>query len=137
MSEIPKERWELRLENFAKTLSQLQRACDQRFYTDLERSGLVKTFEFSYELAWKTLKDLLAYEGFRAESPRRVFRQSFKARYLEEHDCETLLDALENRNRLSHTYKESLAMEAEKLIKFRYLPTLLKLHQRLESKRAK
>ncbi len=68
MSEIPKERWELRLENFGKALSQLQKACDLEFYTDLERSGLVKTFEFSYELAWKTLKDLLAYEGFEAES---------------------------------------------------------------------
>ena len=137
MSEIPKERWELRLENFGKALSQLQKACDQEFYTDLERSGLVKTFEFSYELAWKTLKDLLAYEGFEAESPRGVFRQSFESRYLEENDCETFLDDLDKRNRLSHTYNESMAMEAEKLIKIRYLPTLLKLRQRLESKRAR
>ncbi len=137
MSEIPKERWELRLENFGKALNQLQKACDQESYTDLERSGLVKTFEFSYELAWKTLKDLLAYEGYDAESPRVVFRQSFEAKYLEENDCETFLDALDKRNRLSHTYNESLAMEAEKLIKIRYLPKLLKLHQRLESKSAR
>ena len=137
MSEIPKERWELRLENFGKALSQLQKACDQEFYTNLERLGLVKTFEFSYELAWKTLKDLLAYEGFEAESPREVFRQSFESRYLEENDCETFLDTLDKRNRLSHTYNESVAMEAEKLIKIRYLPTLLKLRQRLESKRGR
>ena len=107
------------------------------FYTDLERSGLVKTFEFSYELAWKTLKDLLSYEGYDAESPRAVFRQSFEARYLEENDCETFIDALNKRNRLSHTYNETLAQEAEELIKFRYLPILLKLHQKLESKRAR
>ena len=66
-----------------------------------------------------------------------VFRQSFEARNLAEHDCETFLDALDNRNRLSHTYNESLAMEAEKLIKNRYFPSLLKLRQRLESKRAR
>ena len=66
-----------------------------------------------------------------------VFRQSFESRYLEENDCETFLDALDKRNRLSHTYNESMAMEAEKLIKIRYLPTLLKLRQRLESKRGR
>ena len=136
MSESPKKRWEMRLENFGKALHQLQKACDQESYTDLERSGLIKTFEFSYELAWKTLRDLLAYEGYDAESPRGVFRQSFEASYLEEHDCEALLDALNKRNRLSHTYNESLAMEAEELIKVRYLPTLLKLHKSLESKGA-
>ncbi len=134
MSEIHKKRWELRLENFGKALYQLQKACNQEFYTDLERSGLDKTFEFSYDLAWKTLKDLLAYEGYDAESPRGVFRQSFETKYLEENDCETFLDALDKRNRLSHTYNESLAMEAEKLIKIRYLPKLLKLHQRLKTK---
>ena len=56
---------------------------------------------------------------------------------LKQNDCETFLDALDKHNRLSHTYNESMAMEAEKLIKIRYLPTLLKLRQRLESKRGR
>ena len=137
MNEIHKERWELRLENFGKALYQLQKACERETYTELEGLGLVKTFEVSYELAWKTLKDLLAYEGYDAESPRGVFRESFEARYLEENDCETFLDALDRRNRLSHTYNESLALEATKLIRTRYLPALLKLHQRLDSERAR
>ncbi len=76
-------------------------------------------------------------KALKLKAQRGVFRQSFESRYLEEDDCETFLDALDKRHRLSHTYNESMAMEAEKLIKIRYLPTLLKLRQRLESKRAR
>ncbi len=32
-------------------------------FTDLEREGLIQRFEFTYELAWKTLKDYLEDSG--------------------------------------------------------------------------
>jgi hypothetical protein len=52
-----------RLESFRRTQAQLERACDKREYSEFERAGLVKIFEFTLELGWKTLKDLLFYEG--------------------------------------------------------------------------
>ena len=53
------ERWILRYRNFANALEQLHQACDLESYSKLERAGLVQTFVFTCELAWKTLKELL------------------------------------------------------------------------------
>jgi hypothetical protein len=55
-------------------------------------------FEFTFELAWKTLKDLLFYQGFEAAAPREALRKGFEAGYLGEAQTETLLDAIEKRN---------------------------------------
>ena len=129
-------RWRQRLENFGKALLQLDAACERKDYSDLERAGLVQIFEFSFELAWKTLKDRLFYEGFDVKTPREVIRQAFAVDYLTEEEAEILLDGLEKRNLLSHTYEEKTALEAEKLIKERYAPVLREAYNRLESKRA-
>ena len=117
-------RWQQRLENFSSALAQLSTVYNQPDYTDLERSGLVQTFEFSFALACNTFKDLLFYEGYDVKSPRAAIRQAFAAEYLDEEDCETLLDALDKRNLLSHTYRKALALEAEALIKTCYHPAL-------------
>jgi hypothetical protein len=39
--------------------------------------AVIKAYEFSFELGWKTLKDLLAYEGIDAPLPRQVIRGTF------------------------------------------------------------
>ena len=136
MSNTDEIRWQQRLENFGKALSQLDEACEQNSYTDLERAGLVQTFEFSFELAWNVLKDLLFYEGYDVKVPREAIRKSFEVDYLDENDCETFLDALDKRNLLSHTYREEVALQAEELIKERYHPMLRRLHATLENRRA-
>ncbi len=137
MSNTDEIRWKQRLDNFGKALSQLDEACAKDEYTDLERAGLVQMFEFSFELAWKVLKDLLFYEGYDLKVPREVIRKSFEVDYLDEEDCEFFLDALAKRNLLSHTYREEVAHEAERLIKSRYHPMLRRLRDTLERRRAK
>ena len=42
---------------------------------DLLRDGLIQRFEFTFELAWKTLKDYSESEGFIVASPREVMFQ--------------------------------------------------------------
>lgn len=136
MSNTDEIRWQQRLANFNKAMSQLEAACEEDEYSDLERAGLVKTFEFSFELAWKTLRDLLFYEGYEENTPRDVLRRAFEAGYLDEAAAETALDALDKRNLLSHTYNEKTAQEAESLIKGRYAPMLQVLLATLNEKRA-
>ncbi len=135
MSNLDEARWMQRLESFESALSQLTDACDITEYSDLERAGLVQTFEFSFELAWNTLKDLLFFEGYDEKAPRSVIRKSFEAGYLGEDDCEALLDALDKRNLLSHTYRKELALEAEALIRNGYHPALLRLRATLNERR--
>jgi len=131
MSNSDEIRWLQRFENFEKALVQLRSACEKDSYTDLERAGLIQTFEFTFELAWKTLKNLLYYQGFDVTTPREVIRQAFAATLLDEAQAEALLGALNKRNLLAHTYRESLAKEAEKLIKHRYYPALSRLEKKL------
>ena len=134
MSNSDEIRWQQRLANFRKALAQLEAACDMEEYSDLERAGLVQTFEFSFELGWKTLKDLLFYEGYDEKTPRDIIRRAFEAGYLSEEDIETALDALDKRNLLSHTYDEETAEEAVALIREQYAPMLIRLRDKLVEK---
>ncbi len=127
-------RWRQRLENFTKVMAQLQAACRQKRYSDLERAGLIQIFEFSLELAWKTMKDWLLAEGYVVATPREVVRQAFEAGLLETSDAEILLEALKQRNLLAHTYREELAQSAVELIKVRYFPVLQRVLALLENK---
>ncbi len=123
-----------RLQNFGRALIRLETACAQEEYSELERAGLAQMFEFTLELAWKTLKDLLFYEGLDVKTPREAIRKAFETGYLTEEDTETLLDALAKRNLLSHTYEEQTAKEAERLIKHRFTPVFRKLYNCLQEK---
>ena len=134
MSSTDETRWKQRLENFGVALEKLSEACAQDSYSDLERAGLVKTFEFCFELSWNVLKDLLFYEGYEEKAPRSAIRRSFEVEYIDEQGCELLLEALEKRNILSHAYRKSAALEAETLIKDRYHPVLVRLHATLKAK---
>jgi len=134
MSNTDEIRWQQRLENFQKALAQLEAACDQDEYSDLERAGLVQVFEFSFELGWKTMKDLLFYEGFDEKTPRDVIRRAFAAGYISESESEVWLDALDKRNLLSQTYDEQTAQEAEGLIKDHYAPVLRSTFDTLKKK---
>ena len=127
-------RWRQRLENFTKVMAQLQAACRQKRYSDLERAGLIQIFEFSLELAWKTMKDWLLAEGYVVATPREVVRQAFEAGLLETSDAEILLEALKQRNLLAHTYREELAQSTVELIKVRYFPVLQRVLALLENK---
>ena len=135
MSNSDERRWQQRLDNFGKALAQLTSACDREQYDNLERAGLIKTFEFCFELSWNVLKDLLFYEGYDVKVPRAVIRTSFAVDYIDESDCETLLDALGKRNLLSHIYWNDMALEAETLIRERYHPVLLRLYRSLDARR--
>lgn len=136
MANSDETRWQQRLKSFGRALAQLETACKQNEYSDLERAGLVQMFEFTFELSWNTLKDLLFYEGFDATTPREAIRQAFVAEYLNEADTEVFLDALNKRNLLSHTYDDATAREAEDLIKNRYAPRLRRLFDTLKRKQA-
>lgn len=134
MSNTDEIRWQQRLENFGKALAKLEAACDKLDYSDLERAGLVQMFEFSFELSWRVLKDLLFYEGYDVKTPREVIRKSFEVEYINEDDTEVFLDALAKRNLLTHTYEEKTALEAEDLIKHQYYPLLQRIYDTLKRK---
>ena len=133
MSNTDEIRWKQRLQSFNKANSMLQEGLLNPVIklSKLEQEGVIQRFEYTFELAWKTLKDLLFYEGYDAKSPREVLRQAFESEYLSETDTEILLDALNKRNLLSHTYEEATAQQALHLIEKNYSPVLNSLNIKL------
>ena len=78
-------RWKQRFQNYEKAFNRLSRAIEIVRITpddDLLQSGLVQTYEYTFELAWKTLKDYLEMEGFLLRSPRETIRQGFQSGYI-------------------------------------------------------
>ena len=92
--------------------------------------AVIKAYEFSFELSWKTLKDLLAYEGIDALLPREVLRQAFATGLLQ--DGQLWIDMLEQRNLMAHTYDVTRAQQALALIRERFAPALFGLAADLE-----
>ena len=135
MSNADEIRWQQRHNNLRNAIARLKDACELDDYSELELAGLIQTFEFSFELAWKTLKDLLFYEGYEVNSPRESIRASFDAEYVDENDFELMIEALEQRNILSHIYDEEEANAAVELIKEHYHPLLERLTAYLETRR--
>lgn len=138
MSNTDPIRWKQRLQQFAKAEKRLTDALSDGYevLNRLEQEGVIQRFEYTFELAWKTLKDLLFYEGYDEKSPRAVIRQAFEVEYLSEDDTETALDALEKRNLLTHTYEEETMIEALELIESHFQPMLSRLLKTLEEKDA-
>lgn len=123
-------RWEQRYANFKKALRQLQKFIDKGELTELEQQGLVKAFEYTYELAWNTLKDFLEYQGQTdIYGSRDTIRQAFSLQLIE--DGDGWMDMLQSRNKTSHTYNEETAQEICRAVQNIYYPLFRKLNQKL------
>lgn len=108
----PDIRWRQRFDNFKRAFVRLSEAAaltEKRDLSDLERQGLIQTFEFTHELAWNTLKDFLTSYGSTAKlyGSRDTTRAAFAAELIE--DGELWMKMIEHRNESSHTYNDDVA----------------------------
>ena len=126
-------RWLQRYENFNKAFIQLESVVlMNKPLSDLEKEGMIQRFEYTFELAWKTLKDYLDSQEVTASFPREVIKQSFHHELID--NGEVWMDMLEQRNLLAHTYNEKNFLLAIDLIKNHYFSEINKLHQLLNNK---
>jgi len=123
-------RWKQRRDNFRKAISQLKEFIEKPELNKFEKQGLIQCFEYTFELAWKTMKDYLEEQGFSIKSPRMAIQTGFQIQLLK--DGHVWIDALEKRNLMAHTYDENLTNEAEKLIRTTYYGMLQELFSALE-----
>ena len=56
-------RWQQRFSNFQLALSQLETFFEPPELNGREEQGLIKAFEYTFELAWNSLRDLLRSRG--------------------------------------------------------------------------
>lgn len=129
-------RWKQRFDNLQRAYQRLRWALEiqqQDPDNDLMRMAVIKSYEFTFELSWKTLKDFLAYNGIDAKLPREVLKQAFATGLLS--NGQLWIDMLEERNLMAHTYDDARARNAVNQIQQRYLTGLQQLHDLLASKR--
>lgn len=125
-------RWRQRFSNFSLALSQLSEFLAQPELNKFEKQGLIQCFEYTFELAWKTMKDYLEEQGLTITTPRMAIQTAYQVQLID--DGHLWLDALQKRNLMAHTYNESLALQAEALIRTQYAHMLQQLFKVLEDK---
>jgi nucleotidyltransferase substrate binding protein (TIGR01987 family) len=122
----PDTRWKQRFANLTKALVQLTDADElsqQRPLSRLEKQGFILAFEFTYELAWNTLRDYLTFQGITdLVGSRDATREGFKRNLISDGDGWMMM--LTDRNRSSHTYNEATAEEIVQNIHTRYVGLL-------------
>lgn len=125
-------RWKQRFENLQSAFQRLQHAVQANAQTpsdELIQMALIKVFEMTFELSWKTMKDFLKYNGVDVKLPREVIKQAFAHDII--NDGQLWIDMLKDHNLMAHTYDEARAQKAVNHICQRYMAGLEQLHQYL------
>ena len=126
-------RWKQRLTDFESALLRLEEALMREYFEELERDGVIQRFEFTFELAWKTLSDYLQEQGFvEAISPKRAIQEAFQQKLFTNGDV--WLAMLGDRNTMSHLYSQSDSEKIFENIKDRYVVALRELVTLLQEK---
>jgi nucleotidyltransferase substrate binding protein (TIGR01987 family) len=128
-------RWIQRFENFSRAcllLSEIS-SYQPEDTPAIIREGFIQRFEITFDLAWKTVKDFLEYEGINVQpTPRVVIKEAFAANIFS--DGQSFIEMLEARNLMSHRYDEETFNTVFLQIKNSFFPALEKLRVFLEGK---
>ncbi len=123
-------RWIQRANSFERALGRLRAAvklAEQRELSDLEAQG----FEYTHELAWKTLKNFLETQGTaNLYGSRDTTRVAFRNGLIE--NGEIWMDMVDKRNLTSHTYDEETAAQVVTTIRNAYFAEFERLLARLQ-----
>ncbi len=124
-------RWKQRFQNYNRALFLLSDALKDgsEKLSLLEKEGTLQRFEFTFELAWKLMKDYLEESGIIINpiTPKQVIKQAFTAKIIS--DGQVWIDMLLSRNLMSHTYDfikfETIAKDVEQ----KYLTSMKQLEK--------
>lgn len=126
----PDTRWKQRFQNFDRAFVLLRDALagEPAKLSPLEKEGVIQRFEYTFELAWKTLRDYLEAGGLviAPVTPRQVIKEAFAAKVIG-HGA-VWIAMLDHRNLLSHTYDLAVFEAAVERVAGAYLPALAELH---------
>ena len=132
MNEPQDIRWKQRFQNYCKAVKQLTKFVEKGNLNELEQQGLIQSFEYTYELAWNTIKDVFEHQGEAGIlGSRDVFRLAFSRGLIEKGDI--WMEMIKSRSMTSHTYNEAIAGEIAEKILTEYYPEFCHLVTRLEA----
>ena len=123
------KRYEERKQELMNATEKLKEALQEK-ENDIVIDGTLHRFEFTFELAWKTMKDYLEYSGIidGIGSPREIIKTAFANGIIE--DGEDWIKMMLARNSLSHLYDEVKSREIYIEIKDVYINLFEKLNKK-------
>lgn len=75
--------------------------------TRIHKDATIQRFEFTFELAWKTIQEYIRDQGFDCNSPKNCIREEARLEVIE--NPEGWIEYLKARNLIAHTYNEKMA----------------------------
>jgi len=131
-------RFEERKKDYKNAINKLEEALTENLENLSDNAkqiiidGVLHRFEFTFELAWKTMKDYLEYMGItnKIGSPRENIQAAFKQGLID--DGEIWIEIMLSRNELSHLYDEQISRKIYENIKNRYIKEFKKLEEKFE-----
>lgn len=125
-------RWKQRFENFTKVLKQLHLFVDKVHLNPLEEQGMIKSFEYTYELAWKTMKDFYESQGESdIQDSRDAIRLAYTRGLIE--DGQSWMNMIKSRIQTAHTYDEEVAHEVAGVVSALYINLFDKLKIKMDT----
>ena len=124
-----------RLENFKHAFTKITLARNaylEKTSDELYQMAVIQSFEFTFELSWKTMKDYLKFQGIELQLPRQVIKESFAMQLIE--NGQLWIEMMEDRNQTSHVYEEKVAKKIVERIVNLYYSEIQKLIQKFELK---
>lgn len=135
MIKVQDIRWKQRFSNYTKAMQNLTKAVElsnKRELSDLEKQGLIQSFEFTHELAWNVLKDYLEEKGISGViGSKDASREAFKVGLIEE--GEDWMNMIKARNLTSHTYNANVANEIVNNILQHFYPAFKSMAKKFTS----
>lgn len=111
----------LELENFRRTLAQLERFLQDPILNDRDRAGIIQSFEFTFEQSWKAIQKVGGRMGSPVGNPKQAYTLAIQSGWIQRVDEDRWIRLLGDRNLTSHTYKEDLAKAVLKSIQTEYV----------------
>ncbi len=98
---------------FKEARKRLNEALGLKKDSDIKRDAVIKRFEFTFELLWKTFKVIAKLEKLECFSPKSCFKAAFKLGLIEDEGL--FLELIDARNKTAHIYSKK---EAQKIYNF-------------------
>lgn len=118
-------KFRLILPNFEQAVKRFDEVMKIKNADDIVRDSAIQRFEFTFELAWKSVKEFLEeYYNTRCISPKTCFREAFRHKLIEYND--DWIKIADIRNETTHIYNEMMASNVHKK-----LPIALNLFKEL------
>lgn len=114
-------------ENFDRSFAKLNEFLNSSPKSELEKTGVIQAFEFTFEAAWKYLQSLAQDAGFECGSPKAAFLCAIQIGLVPAEKETVWAEMLKDRNLTSHTYQAVLLETMFVRIKDEYVPELARL----------